>query len=94
MGYLPNSIEALIIKLAVISLGAIWSCASPDFGPESVTDRFKQIEPKLIFSVTSVAYNGKKHDHREKLIHVVNCMMTHLTLEIFLNDIIYDYIFE
>ena len=33
VGYLPNAIECAQIKLAVISLGAIWSCTSPDFGP-------------------------------------------------------------
>jgi acetoacetyl-CoA synthetase len=32
VGYMPNSIECLQAKLAAISLGAVWSCASPDFG--------------------------------------------------------------
>jgi acetoacetyl-CoA synthetase len=74
VGYLPNVIEALEAKLAVISLGAIWSCASPDFGSASVIDRFHQIKPKIIFSVTSVIYNGKKHDHISKLVEVVNAI--------------------
>ena len=74
VGYLPNVIEALEAKLAVISLGAVWSCASPDFGSASVIDRFQQIQPKIIFSVTSVIYNGKKHDHISKLVEVVNAI--------------------
>ncbi len=35
-GYLPNSIESLEAKLATISMGAIWSCVSPDFGPNVI----------------------------------------------------------
>ena len=31
-GYLPNSIETLEAKLATLSMGAVWSCTSPDFG--------------------------------------------------------------
>ncbi|KAG2470913.1 AACS synthetase, partial [Polypterus senegalus] len=39
--------------------------------PNGVLDRFSQIQPKLIFSVSSVVYNGKEHDHMEKLKNVV-----------------------
>lgn len=38
---------------------------------QGVLDRFSQIQPKLIFSVAAVVYNGKTHDHMEKLISVV-----------------------
>lgn len=68
---MPNCIEFIEAKLATISLGAVWSCASPDFGAQSVVERFKQISPKVIFSVSSVYYNGKKHDHVAKLNEVV-----------------------
>ncbi|XP_048467310.1 acetoacetyl-CoA synthetase isoform X1 [Rhincodon typus] len=40
----------------------------PDQG---VLDRISQIQPKLIFSVEAVIYNGKEHDHMEKLQNVV-----------------------
>ncbi|RXM95611.1 Acetoacetyl-CoA synthetase, partial [Acipenser ruthenus] len=70
-GYLPNSIEAVEAMLAAASIGAIWSSTSPDFGVNGVLDRFSQIQPKLIFSVSSVVYNGKEHDHMEKLQSVV-----------------------
>lgn len=72
VGYLPNCIECVEAKLAVISLGAVWSCAPPDFGAQAVIDRFNQIEPRILFSVTSVAYNGKKHDQIKKLTDVIN----------------------
>ncbi|NXI49545.1 AACS synthetase, partial [Chloroceryle aenea] len=36
-----------------------------------VLDRFSQIQPKLIFSVEAVVYNGREHNHLEKLLSVV-----------------------
>ena len=68
---LPNSHEAVIAMLAATSIGAIWSSCSPDFGINSVTDRFKQIEPKIIFSIHSYYYNGKLFDFRKKLNLIV-----------------------
>ena len=38
---------------------------------QGVLDRFTQIKPKVIFSVEAVRYNGKVHDHMEKLRSVV-----------------------
>uniref|UniRef100_A0A3Q4I4F9 Acetoacetyl-CoA synthetase n=1 Tax=Neolamprologus brichardi TaxID=32507 RepID=A0A3Q4I4F9_NEOBR len=71
VGYLPNGIHAVEAMLAAASIGAIWSSTSVDFGVNGVLDRFSQIQPKLIFSVAAVVYNGKTHDHKEKLISVV-----------------------
>ena len=58
--FLPNIPEAIIAFLAVNSIGAIWSSCSPDFGSSSVTDRFQQIEPKVIFVADGYMYNGKE----------------------------------
>lgn len=71
VGYLPNGIHAVEAMLAAASIGAIWSSTSVDFGVNGVLDRFSQIQPKLIFSVAAVVYNGKTHDHMEKLTSVV-----------------------
>ncbi|XP_067557289.1 acetoacetyl-CoA synthetase isoform X1 [Pseudorca crassidens] len=71
VGYLPNSAHAVEAMLAATSIGAIWSSTSPDFGVNGVLDRFSQIQPKLIFSVEAVVYNGKEHDHVDKLQQVV-----------------------
>ncbi|CAF1571795.1 unnamed protein product [Adineta ricciae] len=65
--YLPNCPEALIICLATASLGAIFSAASADFGVLGVTERFSQIEPKVIFGCNAVVYNRKTHDSLAKL---------------------------
>ncbi|XP_036077091.1 acetoacetyl-CoA synthetase isoform X2 [Rousettus aegyptiacus] len=71
VGYLPNSVHAVEAMLAAASIGAIWSSMSPDFGVNGVLDRFSQIQPKLIFSVEAVVYNGKEHGHLDKLQQVV-----------------------
>ncbi|KAL0979835.1 hypothetical protein UPYG_G00190410 [Umbra pygmaea] len=70
-GYLPNGIHAVEAMLATASIGAIWSSTSVDFGVNGVLDRFSQIQPKLLLSVAAVIYNGKQHDHMEKLHSVV-----------------------
>ena len=61
VAFLPNIPEATIGFLATISLGAIWSCCSPDFGINSVVDRFMQIEPKVLIAVDGYQYNGKPY---------------------------------
>ncbi|XP_042766167.1 acetoacetyl-CoA synthetase isoform X2 [Panthera leo] len=71
VGYLPNGVHAVEAMLAAASIGAIWSSTSPDFGVNGVLDRFSQIQPKLIFSVEAVRYNGKEFSHTEKLQQVV-----------------------
>ena len=71
VGYIPNCSLAIEVMLATASLGAIWSSTSPEFGVSGVLDRFQQIKPKVIFSVDAVTYNGKVHDHMEKLKQVV-----------------------
>ncbi|MDH5610644.1 MAG: acetoacetate--CoA ligase, partial [Cyclobacteriaceae bacterium] len=56
--YLPNIPETIQVFLAVNSLGAVWSCCSPDFGVNTVIDRFSQIEPRILFSTDGYRYNG------------------------------------
>jgi acetoacetyl-CoA synthetase len=60
--YMPNRPETVIAFLACASIGAIWSSCSPDMGATVVLDRFRQIEPKVLFAVDSYSYNGKSHD--------------------------------
>ena len=56
--YLPNIPEALAASLACISIGAVWSACSPDFGVRSVVDRFAQIKPTVLFAVDGYRYGG------------------------------------
>ena len=70
-GYLPNIPEAIIAMLATVSLGAIWSSASPDFGVRGVVDRFGQIQPKVLFSVDGYVYAGKYYDSIQRIESIV-----------------------
>ena len=63
---LGNTTNALVAMLAAASIGALWSCTSPDFGTHSIIDRLKQIEPKILFSDKDVLYNSKRHDNLAK----------------------------
>ncbi len=56
---MPNIPETIIAFLAGASIGAVWSSCSPDFGTRSIIDRFKQIQPKLLFAVDGYQYGGK-----------------------------------
>ena len=71
VGYLPNIPESVVSLLAVASLGAIWSSSSPDMGPVSVLDRFRQIEPKVLIAVDGYRYGGKDFDRRDSLLELV-----------------------
>jgi acetoacetyl-CoA synthetase len=62
VAFLPNIPEAVMAFLACASIGAIWSSCSPDFGTNSVVDRFQQIEPKVLFAVDGYQYNGRSFD--------------------------------
>jgi acetoacetyl-CoA synthetase len=66
--YLPNLPETVAAFLATASLGATWSCCSPDFGVRSVIDRFAQIEPKVLLTVDGYRYGGRDFDRREAAV--------------------------
>ncbi|CAG8657940.1 2705_t:CDS:2, partial [Acaulospora morrowiae] len=73
--YISNIPETVVAMLAACSIGAIWSSTSTDFGVTAVLDRFKQLKPKILFSVNSVVYNGKRLDHLKKLQTVVESLI-------------------
>src|SRR5438445_6885625 len=62
VAFMPNIPETLIAFLAAASLGAIWSSCPPEFGIRSVVDRFRQIEPRVLFAVDGYRYDGGPHD--------------------------------
>ncbi|MDH5603582.1 MAG: acetoacetate--CoA ligase, partial [Cyclobacteriaceae bacterium] len=79
VGYLPNRPEAIISFLATNSVGATWSCTSPDFGINAIIDRFAQIAPKVLIACCGYHYNGQYYSKRE----VVRSLITRLpTLEV------------
>jgi acetoacetyl-CoA synthetase len=69
--FMPNMMETIIAMLASTSIGAIWSSCSPDFGINGVLDRFRQIEPKVLFSANGYSYNGKTFDSLERIASIL-----------------------
>ncbi len=76
VAYMPNIPEAAIAFLASASIGAIWSSCSPDFGSRSVVDRFKQIEPKVLFATNGYMYGGKAFDRRSVISELQQALET------------------
>ena len=76
VAYLPNGAEAVIAFLATASLGAVWSSCPPEFGVESVLDRFRQIEPKVLIGVDRYHYNGRAYDRSGDLDRIVDSLPT------------------
>ncbi|MGF6094607.1 acetoacetate--CoA ligase [Pseudomonas sp. 18175] len=68
---MPNTWQTLVGMLAATSLGAIWSCSSPDFGTQGVIDRFGQIEPKVLITCGGYRYAGKNIDQTAKLNEIL-----------------------
>jgi len=75
-GFLPNIPEATFAFLACASLGAIWSCCSPDFGVSSVVDRFAQIEPVIFIAADGYRYNGKIHLKKNEIDSIQQALPT------------------
>lgn len=76
VNFMPNRPESIIALLATASIGAIWSSCSPDFGAQSVLDRFTQIEPKLLFAVDGYNYGGKAFNRREIVTELQNSLLS------------------
>ena len=70
--YLPNIPETVIALLATASLGAIWSSCAPEFGVRSVTDRFSQIEPKVLLAVDGYRYRERAITRTEEVAQITS----------------------
>lgn len=69
-GFVANHTNALVAMLAATSIGAIWTAISPDTGVTAVLDRWRQIEPAILFCDNAVMYNGKTHPTLPKVIEI------------------------
>lgn len=70
-GYMPNMPETVVAMLATVSLGAVWTSCSPDFGVQGIVDRLVQTAPKVLFTADGYIYNGKNHDSLEKVAEML-----------------------
>ncbi len=71
---MPNIPETVIAMLATISVGAVWSNAAPEFGRQTVLDRFTQINPKWLFVVDGYQFGGKAFDRSEDVYAIVEAL--------------------
>ncbi len=78
--WMTNSVESVIFALGALSVGAVVSTASTDFGPAALVDRFGQIEPVLLLSASTYSYGGKQHSLLDKLEQVAKELPTVKTL--------------
>ena len=69
--YLPNIPQAVIAMLATASIGAIWTSCSPDYGWRGVLDRFRQLEPAVLFCVESYRYGGQEFHRGAELRQII-----------------------
>ena len=65
--YAPNIPETLVLLLAAASLGAVFSSCAPEFGTQSVVDRWQQIEPTVVLAVDGYRYGAKGLDRRAEV---------------------------
>ncbi|KAI0062826.1 acetoacetate-CoA ligase [Artomyces pyxidatus] len=68
---IANNITAIVIALATASVGAIFSSTATDMGIQGVLDRYRQIQPRFIFSETEVVYAGKEINLVPKITEIV-----------------------
>ncbi|MGB1558165.1 MAG: AMP-binding protein, partial [Oceanococcaceae bacterium] len=71
---LPNRPETVAAMLATTAMGAVWSSCSPDFGDAALLDRFGQIAPKVLLTVSDYRYGGKLHDCRKRVGNLLRAL--------------------
>ncbi len=76
VAWTPNVTETVIFALAALSIGAVVSTASTDFGPAALVDRFGQIEPTVLLAASAYHYGGKSFDLTDSISTVVGELPT------------------
>jgi acetoacetyl-CoA synthetase len=80
VAWTPNIAETVIFALGALSIGAVVSTASTDFGPAALVDRFGQIEPTVLLAAASYRYGGKQGLLAESIAQVVSDLPTLTTV--------------
>ncbi len=68
--YVPNVPDAVAAMLAVTSIGAVWTCCSPEYGAAAAVERIGRVAPKLLVTADGYLYGGQRFDllHRTREI--------------------------
>ena len=73
---LPVGIDALVVTLAGLSVGAVVSSAAPEFGVPAIVDRFGQLDPVVLVGTTSYRWAGTRHERRDHLVELTRALPT------------------
>lgn len=79
--YSSHCIENVAACLAATAIGCIWVSGAADFGADGVLERFEQVQPRVIFAVDAVVYNGKVHPHLPKLEVLLSGLVARCALQ-------------
>ena len=71
VSYMPNVPETAIAMMATIAIGAVWSSAAPEFGVKTVTERFSQIQPKILFASDGYRFGGKDFKRESEVRSII-----------------------
>jgi acetoacetyl-CoA synthetase len=77
-----NSINTFTVFLAAASIGAIFTCCSPEMGEKGILDRFMQVKAKLLFADDWIVYNGKRISCLPKASRVARELRKHAGLQV------------
>ena len=80
VAWTPNVVETIVFALGALSIGAVVSTASTDFGPAALVDRFGQIEPTVLLASESSRYGGKEIPLADSIAQVVSELPTLTTI--------------
>lgn len=76
----PNVPETVVFALGALTIGAVVSTASTDFGPAALIDRFGQIEPTILLAASTYRYGGKEFTLATSLDEVAQALPTVTTV--------------
>ncbi|MGN6721920.1 MAG: acetoacetate--CoA ligase [Marmoricola sp.] len=76
VAYTPTVPETLIAMAATMAIGAVWSSAAPEFGVKTVTDRFGQIEPTVLFAADGYRFAGKDFTREQQVRELAAALPT------------------
>jgi acetoacetyl-CoA synthetase len=79
-----NTADSVIACLACAALGATWSATAPDLGAEAMLDRFRPLEPVLLFCCASYRTHGATRpttDRIAALLQAIASITTVVTLD-------------
>ena len=71
VAYMPNIPETAVAMMASAAVGAVWSSAAPEFGVQTVVERFSQIRPQVLFLADGYRFGGKDFDRSGEILHII-----------------------